>query len=115
MKSTINRPHRIGELLQKELALSIRKDLDGSKMGWATITGIEVSRDLEHAKVFVSVLQEEMMEQTLKILNDASGFFRRELSHKMNMRKVPKFRFIFDDSVMKGHRMSMLIDACVNT
>jgi ribosome-binding factor A len=113
MKSTSNRIHRIAELLQRALATVIQKEFSHSKMGWVTIVGVEVSRDLAHAKVFVSVLQEEKISETVKTLNDAAGFFRGVLSHQMNMRTVPRFRFIFDESVIRGHRMSALIDSSV--
>lgn len=114
MKSTINRTHRIAALLQRALAKSLQKEFSSSKMGWVTIVGIEVSRDLAHAKVFVSVLQEDKALETLKILNDAAGFLRSELSAQMNMRIIPRLRFIFDDTAIRGHRISALLESCVN-
>lgn len=115
MNSNIDRTYRVSEVLQRELAKMMQKEFPpSSKMGWATIVSVEVSRDLAHAKIFVSVLQEDQVEQTLKILNDASGFFRGLLAKNVSMRKIPIIRFIFDDSVREGHRMSTLIDSCVN-
>lgn len=116
MKSNCDRTYRIADLIQRELAKIMQKEFPPSdKMGWATIVSVEVSKDLAYAKIFVSVLQEEQAEQTLKILNGASGFLRGLLAKNLNLRTTPALRFIFDDSVLRGHQMSILIESCINT
>lgn len=114
MQNNFNRTHRISELLQRELASIMQRELKDPRVGFVTIVGVEVSRDLAHAKIFISILQEEMVEETVKILNKASGFFRGLLSKNMSMRTIPRPHFIFDDSVARGHRISTLIESCVS-
>ncbi len=114
MQQNSNRTHRVAELVQRSLSAIIQREFKGPRIGFVTIVNVEVSRDLAHAKVFISIFQEDMIEQTLKVLNDASGFFRGLLAKTMKMRTIPRPRFIYDDSVVRGNRISSLIDACLN-
>ncbi len=77
-----------------------------------SITDVEVSRDLRHAKVYVSVLgSEEEAQQTMAGLNAARGFLRRELSRRMNsMHHIPEITFKRDTSIERGIRLSGVLD-----
>ena len=114
MQQNFNRTHRVAELVQRTLSSIILREFKGPRIGLVTIVNVEVSRDLAHAKVFVSIFQEDMVEETIKVLNEASGFFRALLSKSMSMRTIPRPRFIYDDSVVRGNRISTLIESCVN-
>jgi ribosome-binding factor A len=107
---------RVADQIQRELAVLIRDEVKDPRMGMASISGVEVSRDMAHAKVFVSVLGEEQVAMdSLEALNHAAGFLRRELGRRMRLRSVPQLRFIHDRSLEEGARMSALIDEALGT
>ena len=106
------RTQRVADHLQRELANVIQREVRDPRLGMVSITGVEVSRDLAHARVFYTMLgadsSDEASEST-EILNNAAGFLRSELSRDSAMRSVPRIRFYFDSSVGRGRRMEDLI------
>lgn len=81
-----------------------------------TITDVEVSRDLSHAKVYVSSLTDATThEQTIAALQHAAGFLRARLGHVLRVRQVPELHFVYDESVERGVRLSHLIDEAVES
>jgi len=82
------------------------------RVGLVTLTGVELSRDQSHAKVFFTVLGADA-EEALEGLQRASGFLRSELAHRLTIRKVPELHFAYDESVERGMRLSRLIDEAV--
>ena len=82
-----------------------------------TVSGVEVSRDLAYAKVFVTFLNdkdEDAVKQGVKALQDASGFIRTLLGKAMRLRIVPELTFFYDNSLVEGMRMSNLVTSVVN-
>jgi ribosome-binding factor A len=111
---TAPRRARIADQIQRELAEAIRLELRDPRIGMVTITGIEVSRDQSHAKVFFTVLGAESAAQdALEGLRRASGFLRTELAHRLSTRSVPELHFEHDESIERGARLSRLIDEAV--
>jgi ribosome-binding factor A len=107
--------------MQRELAQLIRLEIKDPRLGGlVTITAVEVSRDTSHAKVFVTVMGGEPEEgvdpvaQSVKVLNDASGFLRMQLGKAMKLRSVPNLRFHYDESVVRGAQLSALIERAVS-
>jgi ribosome-binding factor A len=78
-----------------------------------TITSVDVSPDLSHAKVFITLLQKEKVEDTLQGLQRAAGFLRSQLAHRMKMYTTPELRFVYDESVERGDHLSRLIDSVI--
>ncbi|SCZ49409.1 30S ribosome-binding factor RbfA [Thiohalomonas denitrificans] len=114
MAKEYSRTRRVGEQMQRDLAELIQREVNDPRIGFVTISGVEVSRDLEHAKVFVSLLdQQGDAEQSLQALTHAAGFLRRELGRRMSTRTVPRLRFVLDTSIQEGSRLSSLIDEAV--
>lgn len=109
MKKNTDRTFKIAEYLHRGIASLIRDELNDPRIGMVTVIDVEVSRDLAHAKIFVSVLEETKIAETLHVLNNAAGFFRRRLAETGNLRIVPKLRFVFDESVIKGNRIHNLL------
>ena len=108
------RTRRIGEQMQRELARLIRDQIKDPRLGMVTVSAVEVSRDLSHAKVFISVLgDEDARRNSLMVLSKAAGFLRHELGQSMIIRTVPQLRFIYDESIERGSRLSALIDKAV--
>jgi len=75
-----------------------------------TITSVDVSPDLSHAKVFFSVLEKQKLQDTLDGLGRAAGFLRSQLARRIKMYTTPELRFEYDESVERGDRLSRLID-----
>jgi ribosome-binding factor A len=114
MAHDYSRTRRVGDQIQRELALIIQQEVKDPRVGMVTITSVEVSREYEHAKVYITVLGDEAVAKTtLEGLDKASGFLRRELAHRLKLRVTPKLHFHYDHSLEDGMRLSSLIDAAV--
>ncbi|MBZ0070187.1 MAG: 30S ribosome-binding factor RbfA [Gammaproteobacteria bacterium] len=110
------RTRRVGEQMQRELAALIRTDIKDPRLGMVTVSAVQVSRDLGHAKVYISVLGDTEAQQiSLQILNKATGFLRHALGQQMIVRSVPQLHFVYDESIERGSRLSALIDAAVKS
>jgi ribosome-binding factor A len=102
--------------MQRELAALIRTEIKDPRLGMVTVSAVQVSRDLSHAKVFISVLGDaEAKQLSLQILNKAAGFLRHALGQQMIVRNVPQLHFVYDESIERGSRLSALIDAAVKS
>ena len=103
---------RINGEVQKELANLIRGEIKDPRISpWTSVVSVEVSPDLKTCKAWISVLgNEDEIENTLKGLNSAEGFIRRELARRINLRNTPEIRFIMDQSIADGVDMSKKID-----
>ena len=116
MAKEYSRTQRIGDQMQRELAQLIRREIKDPRVGLVTITAVEVSRDVSHAKIFITVMGQDSaadIAQNLKVLNDASGFLRMQLGRSMQLRNVPQLHFHFDASVSRGAHLSALIERAV--
>ena len=110
------RTTRLADQIQRDLSGIIRLELKDPRIGLVTITGVELSSDMTHAKIFVTVLgDEDKTEETLATLRRASGFLRSELAHGLGTRVTPELHFVFDESVVRGARLSQLIDDAVRS
>ncbi|MDQ6621001.1 MAG: 30S ribosome-binding factor RbfA [Pseudomonadota bacterium] len=114
MKRHSQRAQRVGDQIQRELAPLLREAVKDPRVGPVTITAVEVSGDLSHAKVFFSHLPgREQAAQAVEALQHTAGYLRRELSHRLQLYSVPQLHFVYDDSIETGMRMSRLIDDAV--
>jgi len=105
---------RIADQIQRDLADLIRSELKDPRVGMITLTGVEVSKDYRHAKIFFTTLGgPEIVLQTQQGLQRASGFLRSQLAGGLTLRIVPELHFVHDDSVERGVRLSKLIDEAV--
>jgi ribosome-binding factor A len=108
------RSARIADQIQRSLAEIVRTEVRDPGVGMVTLTGVELSRDQSHAKVFFTILGSEAdIEAALGGLQRAAGFLRSELAHRLTTRKVPELHFAYDESVERGMRLSKLIDEAV--
>ena len=111
----IDRTRRVGELIQRELALLINSELSDPRIGLVTLTAVELTRDLKQAKVFVTELSGQSSDasgrrELIEALTRASGYLKRLLSQKLDLRTTPKLLFVYDESVEHGLKLSQLID-----
>ncbi|MFS0865061.1 30S ribosome-binding factor RbfA [Fredinandcohnia sp. 179-A 10B2 NHS] len=104
------RPNRVGEQMKKELGDIIGRKIKDPRIGFVTVTDVQVTGDLQQAKVFISVLgDEEQRQNTLKGLAKAKGFIRSEIGQRIRLRKTPEIQFEFDESIDYGNRIETLI------
>ena len=114
MAKNPSRLGRIGDQIQKDLAELIRTEVKDPRIGMITITGVEVSSDYHHAKVFFTTLGgSEAVAKAADGLHHASGFLRSQLAKGLKLRLVPELHFIYDESVERGIRLSNLIDDAI--
>ncbi|WP_120995903.1 30S ribosome-binding factor RbfA [Stutzerimonas urumqiensis] len=117
MAKDYSRTQRIGDQMQRELALLVQREIKDPRLGMVTITAVDVSRDLSHAQVYVTVLGREddtdAVELNLQILSEAAGYLRMLLGKTMKLRTVPQLRFRYDASVRRGAELSALIERAV--
>ena len=105
------RPQKLGDLIQRELSELLQRELRDPRVGMITLTSVDVSPDFSHAKVFFTVLQKEHLDQTAKGLKQAAGFLRSQLAKRIKLYTTPELRFVYDESVERGDRLSRLIDS----
>jgi ribosome-binding factor A len=116
MAKEYSRTQRIGDQMQRELAQMIPREVRDPRLGFVTVTAVDVSRDLGHAKVFITLMGENAAEKiklNLEILNEAAGYLRMLLGKSMKVRSVPQLHFHFDESISRGVHLSALIERAV--
>ncbi len=105
-----HRQEKLGDLIAVELSDLLRTRVKDPRVGFASITHVEVSHDLRHAKVFVSVMgTPDEAQETMQGLYNATGFLRHELSSRLTLRYMPDIIFKRDKSIEEGARMLDLI------
>src|SRR3972149_1231577 len=109
------RLRRVAEQIQRELSEILHTALKDPGVGMITITDVEVSQDLAHAKVFFTSLGDaEALAETQAGLRRAAGFLRSGLGHRLRVHNTPELHFEYDASVERGVRLTQLIDAAVS-
>ena len=111
MKRGQGRPQRLGDLIQREVAELIRLEVRDPRVGMITITSVDVSPDMSHAKIFFTVLEKDKLQDTAQGLARSAGFLRSQLAKRIKMYTTPELRFAYDESVERGDRLSRLIDS----
>ncbi|MBT8145894.1 MAG: 30S ribosome-binding factor RbfA [Gammaproteobacteria bacterium] len=129
MSEQSQRQQRVADLVQRELAMLIQLEVNDPRIGMVSVTGVDISRDLAYAEVYVSVLNStsggdddtagaepagEMdkleIEENVKALNKAAGYLRSLLAKRLKLRTTPKLRFHYDGTISRGNKLSSLID-----
>ena len=105
------RPERLAEAIKKEVSELLAEELKDPRIGFVSITSVEVSRDLRYASVYISVFGEpETRKASLDALQKAHGFIRGELAKRIRMRYTPEITFKLDESIERGSRLITLIN-----
>lgn len=117
MQKNFSRTDRVAQQVQQEIAMLLQRDFKDPRVGWVTVSSVEVTRDLAYVTVFVTLLgqedEEEKIKQTIEILNKAQGFFRSEIGKRMRLRIVPEIKFAYDDSLVTGIKMARKVDEAI--
>ncbi len=107
----VDRTRRIGRVLRKELAAIIPREVDTAALGLVSITAVSVSKDLRHARVYVTALGAKVSQREVAdYLNAQSGALRWALGQRAELRRTPELIFEYDASIERGAEMSKLID-----
>lgn len=114
MPKDSSRARRVAEQIQRELAELIQLEVKDPRVGMITITGVEVTSDYSHAKVFFSLLGDQVrLQQALVGLNSAAGYLRSQVAQRMKLRIMPALHFVHDPSIEEGMRLDKLISDAV--
>ena len=113
MPKEFSRIDRVADLIQRDLATIIQRELHDPSAGMVTISRVKISKDLAHAKIFVTVLPDQAAQASLETLNKAAGFLRGLLAKRIKIYKIPALFFIYDDDSLKASRLAKLIDDAV--
>ena len=111
MKRAQGRPQRVGDLIQRELSELVARELRDPRVGMVTLTAVDVSPDMSHAKVFFTLLDKERLEEVQEGLRRAAGFLRSQLAKRVKLYSIPELRFEYDESIERADRLSQLIDS----
>ena len=109
------RTDRVGQEIQKEIAIILMREVKDPRLAMTTVSAVELTRDLAYAKIFVTFFTNEASEikSSVEVLNDAAGFIRSLLAKKLRARIMPHLRFVYDGSMAEGVRMGSLVDKAV--
>ncbi len=104
------RREKVGDLLRDEVSQIIQQEMSDPRLGFVSITRVELSPDLKYAKMFVSVMgSEEERASSLVALNNAAGFIRRQLAPRLSMRSIPSVSFRLDRSMEHAEAVARIL------
>mgnify|MGYP001238329630 CR=1 FL=1 len=109
MQRENGREKKVAEIIQKEVAILLQRELRDPRLGMVTVNEVRVSKDCAFSDIYFTVLPEDSSDEAELLLNKASGFFRSKLAKKLFIRTTPKLRFRYDPSLGEGARISSLI------
>ncbi|BCB95558.1 ribosome-binding factor A [Dissulfurispira thermophila] len=103
------RSQRLSILIREEIADIIMRRIKDPRLGFVTVTDVEMSEDLKIARIFISVMKQEDKDTTLEILNAAKGLIRNEVSKRVRTKFIPNIEFRIDKSIEHGDRIDKLL------
>ena len=103
------RSERVAGQMRRDLARLIQQEVKDPEVGFVSLSDVEVTRDLSHAKVFITVFEPEKAEESINALRRAASFLRVRLGKELRLRHVPELHFVHDDSVEQGSHIDELI------
>lgn len=101
---------RIASNIVKEISYILAYEVKDNDIKFVTVTDCKLTTDLSYAKIYVTVLDDSKKETTLKALKEASGFIRKELAERIDIRHVPELEFVYDESIEYGKKIEDLIE-----
>src|SRR5262245_8524630 len=105
-----SRPERVADQIRAEVSTMIARELHDPGLGFVTITRVQVSPDLQHARVFYTSLGDQVARRnTGKALDRAASFMRRQLGQRLRLRRVPELEFEYDESIAQQDRIEQLL------
>ena len=114
MPREFKRSERVAGQIRRDLAKLIQTEIKDPEVGFISLSDVEVTRDLSHAKIFITVFNPETADTSIKALRRAAAFLRRRLGQELRLRHVPELHFVHDDSVEQGSHIDELIAKALN-
>lgn len=110
-----DRTRKIGEQIQQTLAQVLQREVKDPRVAWVTISAVHVTRDLQNAKVFYTLLNDDdkARQDAQKTLSKISGFLRYELGQRLKLRALPQLAFVYDESIARGSHLTRVIEEAV--
>lgn len=115
MAREFSRTERVAQQIQKEVAVILQRDVKDPRLSMSTVSSVEVTRDLAYAKIFVTFFtnEDDKIKESIDILNEAAGFVRSLLAKQLRARIMPQLRFVYDNSLAEGIRMTSLVNKVI--
>ncbi len=100
---------RLNNLIMREVSIILEREVKDKGIEFVTVTAVKTASDLSYSKIYVTVLNDDKKEETMKALKNASGFIRKELAGRIEVRHVPALEFVYDESIEYGQRIEQKI------
>lgn len=101
---------RIASNIVKELSYILTYEIKDNDIKFVTVTDCKLASDLSYAKIYVTVFDKDKISSTIKALNDASGFIRKQLASRIDVRHTPELSFVYDESIEYGEKIEGIIE-----
>ena len=106
-----DRMRRVDEAMREVLSDAITSEIKDPRVGFVTVTAVETSADLRHARVYVSVLGEDAVRRrSMQGLESAHGYLQKRVAHQLRLKNTPTLQFLYDDSLDRGLRINEILD-----
>lgn len=105
---------RLNNSFVEHISQIIRTEIKDPRINFVTVTAASITNDLSFAKVYVTVLNDSERDSVLKVLNKASNFIERELSKRIDIRKMPNITFVYDESIEYATNIENIIESIEN-
>ena len=101
---------RLNNIFVEQISQILRTEIKDERIHFVTVTAVKITNDLSFAKVYVTILNDEERDEMLKLLNKASNFIERELSKRVDIRKMPDISFVYDESIEYANHIENIIE-----
>lgn len=108
-KPPSKRSRQVGDLIHRELAMILQRETNDLRLHRISITEVDAAPDLRNARIFYTVLEESDLEDTQKALTKGAGFLRQVLAEKVELRRVPKLEFIYDQNLQNANKLASIL------
>ena len=102
---------RLNNTFVEQISNILRTEIKDERIGFVTVTAVRITNDLSFAKVYVTVLNDSERNNILKLLNKASNFIERELSKRVDIRRMPNITFVYDESIEYANNIENIIES----
>ena len=100
---------RLNNIIMREVSMILEREVKDRGIEFVTVTAVKTTSDLSFSKIYVTVLNDEKRAETMKALENASGFIRKTLADRIEVRHIPKLEFVYDESIEYGNRIEAKI------
>ena len=100
---------RLNNIIMREVSMILEREVKDRGIEFVTVTAVKTTSDLSFSKIYVTVLNDEKRKETMKALENASGFIRKTLADRIEVRHIPKLEFVYDESIEYGNRIEAKI------